>query len=106
MDNYRALLAQSGNGQLKLANTNFDTGQPTKPAAYKLADNAYAKLAVKLADGDGAAADPKMTADIVAYFHDEDLPFATKTDPKEWDKTVAAVSKLKSSSAAAAAGSR
>jgi Zinc dependent phospholipase C len=100
LDMYRKLLAQAGSGQLRLVNTNFDTGQPTNPAAYKLADDAYAKLALKLADR-GEAADPKMAADIVAYFHDQDLPFATKRDSKEWSKTLEAVAKLKSSSAGA-----
>jgi Zinc dependent phospholipase C len=98
---YRKLLTQAGTAQLQLANMNFDTGQPTKPASYKLADEAYAKLAIKLADGSGPA-DPKMTVDIVAYFQDVELPFATKRDSKEWRKTLEAVAKLKSATAGAA----
>ncbi len=95
LDVYRSLLVQAGQGQLKLANTNFDTGQPTQPAAYTLADKAYAKLAIKLADQNGPAVDPKMTADILAYFHDQDLSFASKKDAKEWQRTLDAVAKLK-----------
>jgi hypothetical protein len=102
---YRRLLAQTGSGQLQLANTNFDTGEPTRPAAYKLADDAYAELALKLADHAGAA-DPKMTDDIVAYFSDVELPFATKHDSKEWSKTLEAVAKLKSARAGASVGMR
>jgi hypothetical protein len=102
LDMYRKLLAQAGNGNLRLVNTNFDTGAPTKPAGYKLADDAYAKLALKLADRAGGA-DPKMTADIVAYFSDVELPFATKRDSKQWSKTLEAVAKLKSSMASAPA---
>jgi Zinc dependent phospholipase C len=105
LDMYRKLLAQTGSGQLWLVNTNFDTGQATKPASYKLADNAYAMLAIKLA-GRGGAADPKMTADILAYFHDRDLPFATKRDPKEWNKTLEAIVKLKNSAPGASASAR
>ena len=105
MDVYRGLLVEVGNAQLQLANMNFDTGQPTRPATYKLADNAYAKLAIKLAGRDNAAGvDPKMAADIVAYFRDPDLPFATKRDPKEWSQTIEAVAKLKSSAAGPANG--
>ena len=37
----------------------------------------------------------KLAADILAYFHDPSLPFATKTDPKDWSKTLAALDKLK-----------
>src|SRR5438876_4812672 len=33
LDQYRALLAAQGQGALKLANQNFDTGEPTKPGA-------------------------------------------------------------------------
>jgi hypothetical protein len=99
---YRGLLRQVGTGQLQLANTNLDTGKPTQPASYKLADDAYAKLAIQLAKRDGAAADPKMTADIVGYFHDRDLPYATKRNRKEWLKTVEAVDRLQTSLASAA----
>jgi hypothetical protein len=94
---YRSLLADQGRGQLHLQNMNFDTGEPTKPATYTLADDAYAQLAVKLADKDGAKADPKMIADIESYFRDRDLKYATKKDRKEWRKTVKALAKLKSS---------
>ncbi len=105
LDMYRRLLAQAGSGNLQLVNTNFDTGKPTKPATYKLADDAYAKLALKLADR-GGVADPQITDDIVAYFSDVELPFATKHDSKEWSKTLEAVAKLKSARASASVGTR
>lgn len=95
MTTYRGLLQQVGAGQLQLSNMNFDTGKPTEPATYTLADNAYAKLAIQLAKRDGASADPKIIADIVNYFSDRDLQFATKRDPEEWQKTLEAVDKLK-----------
>ena len=44
-----------------------------------------------------------MTDDIVAYFRDVELPFATKHDSKEWNKTLEAVAKLKSATASAPA---
>jgi hypothetical protein len=99
LDDYRGLLAEVGKGQLRLANTNFDTGEPGKPATYKLADNAYAKLAVKLAGRDAATVDAKMRAGILAFYRDLDLPFATKRDPQEWQKTVEAIGKLKAQAA-------
>lgn len=102
LDLYRRLLAQAGNAQLRLVNMNFDTGKPTEPATYNLADNAYSKLAIKLADRDRLPVDPKLTANIVAYFRNVDLPFATKSDAKEWQKTLNAVAKLKNAMPAAA----
>jgi len=101
LTSYRGLLAEVGNGQLQLANMNFDTGEPAQPATYTLADKAYAQLAVRLAEYDAAAVDPKIRADILAYYRNLDLPFATKRDPKQWQKTMAAVSKLKAESGAA-----
>ena len=103
LDMYRRLLVASGRrataaGQYRISIPD----SPPRPAAYKLADDAYAKLALKLADRDGPG-DPKMTDDIVAYFHDVELPFATKHDSKEWNKTLEAVAKLKSSTASAPA---
>jgi hypothetical protein len=99
LDDYRVLLAEVGKGQLRLANMNFDTGEPGKPATYKLADSAYAKLAVKLAGRDAGTVDAKMRANILDYYRDLDLPFATKRDPREWQKTVEAIGKLKAQAA-------
>ncbi len=42
---YRRLLKETGAGTLKLAEMNFDTGQPSRPGAYRLADQARAELA-------------------------------------------------------------
>jgi hypothetical protein len=102
LDDYRGLLAEAGEGQLRLANMNFDTGEPVKPATYKLADDAYAKLAVKLAGRDAGTVDAKIRANILAFYRDLDLPFATRRDPQEWQKTMEAIAKLKAQSADAA----
>jgi hypothetical protein len=78
---------------------NLDTGEPSKPADYTLADMAYSELAVRLADLDAAAVDPKIRANILAYYGNLDLPFFTKTDRKQWQRTVAAIGKLKAETA-------
>src|SRR5205823_3311965 len=58
---YRALLGQDPTQlQLQLPNRDFDTGELTRPAEYALADKAYAKLAIKLAERDPASLDPKL----------------------------------------------
>jgi hypothetical protein len=106
MDAYRGLLATVGTDQLQLPNMNFDTGKPTAPAAYSLADNAYAKLAVKLADRDAgrqpqARDDGDIRADVLAYFQNTELPFATKRDADQWSHTMGALAKLKTAAAAA-----
>ena len=95
MTEYRRLLADAGAGRLTLPNRDFDTGQPTKPGEYRLADAAYAKLAQKLADLDPAAVDPKTRADVLAFYADLSQKFATKKNKKDWVKTVAAIEKLR-----------
>ena len=103
LDAYRGLLAQAGAGHLQLVNTNFDTGQPTQPATYTLADDAYAKLAVDMADHSNGPVDPKMRDDVLAYFRNPNLPFDGKKKPKDWARTVAALDQLRSSQTGAAA---
>jgi hypothetical protein len=95
LNEYRSLLVEVGNGKLQLVNTNLDTGEPSKPADYTLADMAYSELAVRLAALDAATVDPKIRTNILAYYRNLDLPFFTKTDRKQWQRTVAAIGKLK-----------
>ena len=38
----------------------------------------------------------------MAFFHDLDQPFATKQDPGQWQKTIAALNQLKSTPTTAA----
>jgi hypothetical protein len=96
---YRGLLTELGSGHLILANMNFDTGEPAQPAHYKLTDNTYAKLVKTLAARDTEPVNAKMRADILAFYANPNLPFATKSDPKEWRKTMEAVGKLKAQTA-------
>ncbi|HEY7389349.1 MAG TPA: hypothetical protein VH640_12620, partial [Bryobacteraceae bacterium] len=93
---YRERLSLAGRGQLELENRDLDTGAPTRPGEYRLADDAYAKLAVKLASQDPAQLDPKLVDNVLAFFHNLDLPYAARKKPKVWSKTVAAVEKLRS----------
>ena len=63
-----------------------------------MADEAYAKLAAKLADKD--AVDPRVRDSVLAFFRDLDQPFAIKRDSDRWRETVASVEKLRSFRAA------
>jgi hypothetical protein len=97
---YRTFLDDQQNGQLKLENRDFDTGEMARPAEYPLADEAFAKLAVMLADRDPASIDPQIRTAILDFFQNPDLPFVTKKNPEEWTKTLAAVAKLRKSAPA------
>jgi hypothetical protein len=95
---YRTLLAAQGRDALKLPNVNFDTGEPLKPGTYRLADAAYAKLLDKL---NGKPVPPDLRANILAYYSDISAPFATKQDPKAWEKVLRDLDALKAQEPAA-----
>jgi hypothetical protein len=104
MGEYRTLLSRQKQSQLVLANVDFDTGKPTSPTEYRMADDAYAKLAVKLAEKPAGGVDATLREEVLAYFNNPDLPFASKRKPKEWQETLAALDKLKAQKAASTAG--
>jgi hypothetical protein len=103
---YRRLLRDAGERKLALENIDLDTGKPTRPAEYMLADRAYAKLATELAAKPPEMVDPKLRENILSYYRDLDLPFATKRKPKDWRRTVMALQKLKDEAAVAENQSR
>jgi len=92
---YRGLLSDQGSARLALPDRDFDTGEATRPAEYPLADDAYSELAIRLAQKEPAAVDPQIRANVLAFFRDPDLPFATKANSSQWHATLAALDKLK-----------
>ena len=98
---YRRLLRDVGGKKLALENVDLDTGKPTRPTEYMLADKAYAKLATDLSQKPPEMVDPKLRENILNYYRDLELPFATKKKPKDWQRTVMALQKLKEQAAVA-----
>ena len=97
---YRRLLTDAGNGSLALDDRDFDTGKPTGAGEYRLADDAYAILAQKLAEKDAAGIDAAILTNVLEFYRDPEAPFATKKDAKEWRKVQAALVKLRAASRA------
>lgn len=95
LDRYDRLLHEQSRRQLQLTDLNFDTGKYTRPGEYRMADNAYAKLAQALADKDPATVNPAVRRNVLAYFGDLNQPYWTREKRKDWIETVAAVQKLK-----------
>jgi hypothetical protein len=80
-----------------LDDRDFDTGQPTRPTEYRLADEAYAKLARDLSKVDRTSIDPDLQRNVLEFFKNPDLPYATRKSSKDkWKETQAALEKLKS----------
>ncbi len=100
-DHYRATLDEFKENRLHLAEENLDVGKPTVPATYDLADHAYATLLDKLAEKKFAGVTPELRANILQYYADLNRPFATKKDPKAWQKTLADLDALRTAPASA-----
>lgn len=91
LDRYRRLLAELRAGTLTLVNENFDTGEPTLPGRYRLADEAYAQLLDKLK---GKAISPELRANILKFYSNLDAPLATKRHRKAWKELLSELDTL------------
>ena len=75
---------QSPDPRHPLINRDLDTGSPVKPSGYRLTDDTYATLLHRLVQTPTNAIPPGIKDDILAYYADPNLPFATKKDPTAW----------------------
>jgi hypothetical protein len=96
LDYYRKLLNQVSTGDLKLPNDNFDTGAAAEPGKYWLNDETQAKLLDVLAKQNFRGASPALRAELLNFFGNPDIPYATKRKPKSWAKVQAELAELKS----------
>ena len=96
MDRFRKLLKEQAEGDLKLANNNFDVGEPTPPGKYRLNDETHATLLDRLARQSFADMSPELRAELLDFFADPNAPNAIKRKPKEWNKVEAELRQLKS----------
>ena len=95
LDQYRDLLLGVGEGRLALPNRDFDTGAPTRPAEYRLADDAFAKLAIELAGKDPQQVAATVVKEVLDFYQDLNLPYATKANSEQWDDTIKALAHLR-----------
>jgi hypothetical protein len=80
----RAITRNLGDPQHPLLNRDLDTGNPVRPSGYRLTDSTYATLLHRLASAPANPIPPGIKVDILAYYANLDLPFATKKDPAAW----------------------
>jgi len=93
LDHYRALLLAQQEHRLQLPNDNLDTGAVTGAAAYRLADETYAKLLDKTS---GKPISEALRRDLLFYYADLEKPFATKRNSKAWHDLIKELDTLKS----------
>jgi len=95
LDQYRRLLDDETGGHLSLRDRNFDTGAPTKPGAYFMADRAYARLVDDLAKSHFQIISPDVKSNILAYYQDPTAPIVTKKSHKDWDRLNTELNELR-----------
>jgi hypothetical protein len=101
-DDYKSQLQTSRTRVPDLSNRDLDTGEPTHPAEYTLADDTYAKLVTQLADNKFAQASPGLRDNILAFYSDRSAEVNTKKDEGQWQKVLAALDQLKTAPPAVA----
>jgi hypothetical protein len=94
LDAYRGVLSKARTGRLNLQNRDFDTGEPTRAGEYKLADETYGKLLIKLAGNDFESVTPELRQNILAFYGDL-ICDCNKAGQREWQKTLSTLDKLK-----------
>src|SRR5579863_8792309 len=95
VEDYKKLLKEASDNSLHLANTDFDTGRPTRAGEYALTDKAYAHLLDQLSQHNFDQITPELRGNILAFYSDPGAPVATKKKDKDWQKTQAEVEKLR-----------
>jgi hypothetical protein len=75
---------QSRDPNHPLPNRDLDTGNTVRPAGYRLTDQTYATLLHRLAANPTQPIPPGVKSDILTYYANLDLPFATKKKPDQW----------------------
>ena len=85
----------SPNPQHPLINRDLDTGNPVKPSGYRLTDDTYATLLHRLVQTPANPIPPGIKDDILAYYANLNLPFATKKDPTAWATVQSDITTLK-----------
>jgi hypothetical protein len=94
-----ALESVRGNS-LQLANTDYDTGRPTRRGEYELADDTYAELLSRLTSHKDADVPQATRADIMRFYGTVDPAGARdKHERKELQKVQRELAELNSSTA-------
>jgi hypothetical protein len=102
VDSYKARLValRLQRNRIDLPNVDFDTGKPTQPGEYQLADKTYAKLLEKLADRKFDLVTPELQANLIAFYSNPTHTKPGDMSADEWRKVESAVSELKGRSLA------
>ncbi len=96
VDQYRTFLEEVRNDKLVLANSDLDSGQPTKAAEYSLTDDAYAKLLAQLSDRKFDLTSSELRDNILQFYSDPSAAIETKRDAVRWQNVLTSLDQLRS----------
>jgi Zinc dependent phospholipase C len=94
IDDYRRLLRQVSENNLKFPDTDCDTGRDTAAAEYSLADETYARLLDELSKGKFTQLTPELQENVLTFYANPQAPIRTKKN-KSWARTQEEVNQLK-----------
>jgi Zinc dependent phospholipase C len=95
VDQYRVYIQQVRSGSLELANSDFDTGKPTKAAEYSLTDDTYAKLLGQLTDKKFNLTSTDLRDNVLQFYSDLSVAIETKKDQGRWQNVLTSLDQLK-----------
>jgi len=101
IDDCEGLLHDVRSKKLDLANTDYDTGKPTKPGEYPLSDSTYAKLVDELSSKAETGPDRDLRANLLSFYADPNAPLTTRKNAKAWKKLQEQLDKLRENRSAA-----
>ena len=78
-----------------IPNRDLDTGETSKPGAYRLTDETYADLLHKIAADPGRRLPEDLRDDLLHYYAEASAPIKTKQNPKAWQRVLSDLATLK-----------
>ncbi len=96
LDRYLIVLAQFKQrpSEIALTDLDLDTGAPSRPGAYRLTDQTYARLLQRVSTRNRRIP-AGLRADILHFYADLNAPIDTKRDPKAWQRVLSELERLR-----------
>ncbi len=92
---YHDALAVLYDKKEQLQDVDYDTGEPTEPGEYHLADKTYDDLLIKLDENKFKDLTSSLKKNILSYYSKADTAQFALSYPKDWGKTSAALRNIK-----------
>ena len=96
MLNYALALRTCKTGTIDLANIDYDTGKPTVPGEYHLADRNYDLLLTSLEKNDFSLVNDGLKNNITEFYANRVAPVGSRKTRRNWAKTMHSLRQLRS----------